>query len=86
MFLTFITFSLKFVKNWYIGTDYSKIISFAPYFRIISGMQYPLHNILYVREVMEIVLDEKCRRTVSGESGDITSQDWGVLLICVFDY
>lgn len=44
-------------------------VRFAPCLRMISGAEYPLYNILYVREVMKIVLGEKCRRPVSGESG-----------------
>jgi len=73
--LTFISLSLKCVRNWYVSTDYSRLISFAPYLRIISGAQDPLYNILYVREVKEIVWDGNCRRPMSGESGDTTSQD-----------
>lgn len=50
-------------------------LSFAPCLRMISGAEYPVYNMLYVREVMKIGLGEKCRRPVSGESGDITSQE-----------
>lgn len=50
-------------------------VGFVPCLRMISGSEYPVYNILYVREVMKIGLGEKCRRPVSGESGDVTRQE-----------